>query len=53
MNLEELKVLTKKYDAFYKKERKLKEEIILYLKNMGSVLMQHEEVEDPKEGAPQ
>ena len=51
MNSEELKK-KKKYDAIYEKERELKEEIILYLKNIGSVFMQHDEVEEPMEGAP-
>ena len=52
LNLEELQTLKNKYDDLFEQQRAFKEQIISYLKNLGSVSMQHDEVDNPKEGAP-
>ena len=52
LNLEELQTLKNKYDDFFEQQRAFKEQIISYLKNLGSVSMQHDDSDDSEEAAP-
>ena len=52
MNFEELNQLKVKHESLREKQKRLKIQILSYFTELGSTVIQHDEVDDPMGGAP-